>query len=113
MSSRFLGGVVSYSDFDSERTSITFSGQASSEPVYTTPILGGGLKLYPLDKVSIEAIGSFKLRSSYFDTTPLYHYEIGTRIYINELLNLKFGYSQFHLGGGNIRRMQIGLGFTF
>ena len=107
-----LGGVVSYSNFDSARTSIPFSRQVASGPIHRTPVLGAGLKLYPLDKVSIEAMGSFKRRSD-FDTTRLYHYEIGTRIYINELLNLKFGYSQFHLGSGNIRRMQIGLGFTF
>ena len=103
-----LGGVVSYSNFDSAR----FSRQVASGPIHRTPVFGGGLKLYPLDKVSIEAIVSFK-RQSDFDTIPLYHYEIGTRIYINESLNLKFGYSQFHLGGGNIKRMQIGLGFTF
>lgn len=95
-----LGGVAEYS-----------SRQYSNEP-YTTPILGAGLKFYPLDRVSVDAICSFKQPSN-FDTTYLYHYEIGTRIYINDLFNLKLGYSQFHLGGENHKRMQIGLGFTF
>lgn len=96
-----LGGVAGY-----------LSDRFSNESIYITPILGVGLKLYPLDRVSIDAICSFKLPSN-FDTTYLYHYEIGTRIYINDLLNLKLGYSQFHLGSGTIKRMQIGLGFTF
>ena len=103
-----LGGVAGYSNFDSTRTQTTLS----SRPLYMTPILGLGLKLYPLDRISIDAMCSFKLPSD-FDITFLYHYEIGTRIYINNLLNMKFGYSQFELGEGNLKRMQIGLGFTF
>lgn len=103
-----LGGVAGYSNFDSTRTQTTLS----SRPLYMTPILGLGLKLYPLDRISIDAMCSFKLPSN-FDITFLYHYEIGTRIYINNLLNMKFGYSQFELGDGNLKRMQIGLGFTF
>ena len=107
-----FGGVAGYSNFDSTKTSLTLSRQVPGEPIYITPILGLGLKLYPLNRVSMEAIGSIKLPSN-FDNTYLYHYEIGTRIYINDLLNLKLGYSQFYLGSGNIQRMQIGLGFTF
>ena len=107
-----LGGVAGYSNFDSTKTSLTLSRQSTNDPIYITPILGLGLKLYPSNRVSMEAIGSLKLPSN-FDQTYLYHYEIGTRIYINDLLNLKIGYSQFHLGSGNIQRMQIGLGFTF
>lgn len=103
-----LGGVAGYSNFDSTRTQTTLS----SRPLYMTPILGLGLKLYPLDRISIDAMCSFKLPSD-FDITFLYHYEIGTRIYINNLLNMKFGYSQFELGDRNLKRMQIGLGFTF
>ena len=103
-----LGGVVGYRNFDSTRAQTT----SSSRPLYMTPILGLGLKLYPLDRISIDAMCSFKLPSD-FDITFLYHYEIGTRIYINNLLNMKFGYSQFELGDGNLKRMQIGLGFTF
>lgn len=103
-----LGGLVGYRNLDSTRTQTTLS----SRPLYMTPILGLGLKLYPLDRISIDAICSFKLPSD-FDITFLYHYEIGTRIYINNLLNMKFGYSQFELGDGNLKRMQIGLGFTF
>ena len=107
-----LAGVAGYSNLDSTRTSPTLRKLGSDDPFYITPILGVGLKLYSADRISIEAIGSLKLRSN-FDTTYLYHYEIGTRIYINDLLNLKLGYSQVHLGGGNIKRMQIGLGVTF
>lgn len=107
-----LGGVAGYSDFDSTRTSPTLSRRDPNNPIYITPILGVGLKLYPADGVSIDAICSVKFPAN-FDNTYLYHYEIGTRIYINDLLNLKLGYSQFHLGDGNLKRMQIGLGFTF
>ena len=108
----FLGGVARYNDFDSTRTRTALNRQIPDEPTYMTPILGLGLKLYPLNRVSIDAMWSFKLPSN-VDMTYLYHYELGARIYINESLNLKIGYSQFDLGGGNLERTQIGLGFTF
>ena len=94
----FLGGVTGYSN--------------PNESIYITPILGAGLKYYPLDRVTVDVTGSLKFQSN-FDTTYLHHYEIGTRIYITDSLNLEFGYSQWHLGGENIKRMQIGLGITF
>ena len=107
-----LGGITRYSNSDSTRTSPNFNKQVSDESNYITPILGASLKYYPQDRVTVDITGSLKLPSN-FDTTYLYHYEIGTRIYINDSLNLKIGYSQWYLGGWNIKRMQIGFGITF
>ena len=99
-----LGGVAEYEDFPARRTS------ARSNRM--TPILGAGLKYYPRDSIAIDATSSIKFQSD-FDTTSLYHYEIGVRIYITHRLNLRAGYGQLYLGNRNISTMQIGLGYTF
>ena len=96
----FLGGVAKY-EADS-RTRMN----------HTTPILGAGLKLYPWDKIAIDATSSIKVRSD-FDATYFYHYEIGVRIYITPRLNLRAGYSKLYLGKRNTSTTQIGIGFTF
>ena len=94
----FLGGFAKY--------------EADTWATHTTPILGAGLKLYPGDKVAIDATGSIKFRSD-FDTTSLYHYEIGVRVYMTPRLNLRVGYGKLFLGTQDIATTQIGLGFTF
>ena len=94
----FLGGIAKY--------------EAGTWVTHTTPILGAGLKLYPGDKITIDATGAIKFRSN-FDATSLYHYEIGARVYISPRLNLRVGYGKLHLGSQDIATMQIGLGFIF
>ena len=96
-----LGGFAGYGKPDSTRTIS-----------YGTFIFGAGLKYYPWDRVAIDAIGSLKYKSN-FDTTYRYHYEVGTRIYITDALNLKIGYSRWYLGSRNVARIQVGLGITF
>ena len=94
----FLGGIAKY--------------EANTWATHTTPILGAGLKLYPGDKIAIDATGSIKFRSD-FDTTSLYHYEIGARVYISPRLNLRVGFGKLFLGTQDIATMQIGLGLIF
>ena len=94
----FLGGVAKY--------------DANTLAIHTTPILGAGLKFYPQAKIAIDATSSIKFQSD-FDTTRLYHYEVGARIYITPRLNLRVGYGKLFLGEKNIDTMQIGLGFIF
>ena len=95
----FLGGIAKY--------------EADTWVTHTTPILGAGLKLYPQDKIAIDATGSVKVPSD-FDKTSLYHYEIGVRIYITRELSLRAGYGRLYLGGQDTSpTMQIGLGYTF
>ena len=96
----FLGGIAKYEANSRTRT------------IHTTPILGAGLKLYPSDKIAVDATGSIKVRSD-FDATYFYHYEMGVRIYITPRLNLRAGYSKSYLGRRNTSTTQIGLGFTF
>ena len=79
---------------------------------HTTPILGAGLKLYPQDKIAVDATASIKLQSE-FDTTSLYHYEIGVRVSITHKLNLRVGLGKLYLGAQDISTMQVGLGYTF
>ena len=64
----FLGGIAKYEANSRTRTT------------HTTPILGAGLKLYPSDKIAVDATGSIKVQSD-FDATYFYHYEMGVRIY--------------------------------
>ena len=94
----FLGGIAKY--------------KADPWATHTTPILGGGLKFYPKANIALDATGSIKVPSD-FDTTSLYHYEIGIRVYITPRLNLRAGYGKLYLGDQNIATMQIGLGFAF
>ena len=93
-----LGGIAAYED--------------SPRSTHTTPIFGAGLKFYPRDKIVIDATSSIKSRSDY-DTTDLYHYEIGARFYIIRELNLRIGYGKLYLGNRNFITIQIGLGYTF
>ena len=84
----------------------------SPRSTHTTPILGAGLKFYPWDNIAIDATTSIK-DSSNHDTTALYHYEIGARVYITRLLNLRVGYGKLYLGNRDLTTLQIGLGYTF
>ena len=77
-----------------------------------TPLLGAGLKLYPQDKIVIDATSSIKVLSN-FDTIDLYHYEVGIRFYITRELSLRAGYGQLFLGDKNASTIQFGLGYTF
>ena len=113
----FLGGIARYKSSDTDRfetneATPTLTRNTSEESTHITPILGASLKLYPADRVTIDAAGSIKLRSV-FDTTHLYHYEMGIRVYIARGLNLRIGYGQRHLGDRNITNVQVGLGVTF
>ena len=93
-----LGGIAAYED--------------SPRPTHTTPIFGGGVKLYPRDRIVIDATGSIQLQQD-SDTLDLYHYEAGIRFYITSELSLRAGYGQFFLGNQNVSTMQLGLGYTF
>ena len=85
----------------------------SDDSTYITPILGASVKCYPLDGFTVEAIGSLKPFPSVFDTTPIYRWEVGMRIYMHHLLNLKVGYGEWYVSNRSIKRVQIGLGRTF
>ena len=93
-----LGGIAAYED--------------SPGSTYTTPIFGGGVKLYPWDRIVIDATGSIQLQQG-SDTLDLYHYEAGIRFYITRELSLRAGYGQLFLGDRNVSTIQIGLGYTF
>ena len=93
-----LGGIAAYED--------------SPRSTHTTPIFGGVVKFYPRDKIVIDATSSIKFRSDY-DTTTLYHYEIGARFYITRELNLRIGYGKLYLGNRDLTTIQVGLGYTF
>ena len=93
-----LGGIAAYED--------------SPQSTHTTPIFGGAVKFYPQDKIAIDATSSIKFRSDY-DTTTLYHYEIGARFYITRELNLRIGYGKLYLGNRDFTTIQVGLGYTF
>ena len=93
-----LGGIAAYED--------------SPGSTHTTPIFGGGVKLYPRDRIVIDATGSIQLRQD-SDTMDLYHYEAGIRFYITRELSLRAGYGQLYLGDQNVSTIQIGLGYTF
>ena len=93
-----LGGIAAY--------------EVSPRPTHTTPIFGGGVKLYPRDRIVIDATGSIQLQQT-SDTLDLYHYEVGIRFYITRELGLRAGYGQFFLGDQNVSTIQIGLGYTF
>ena len=99
-----LGGIAEYENFLATGT--------AARSTHMTPILGAGLKFYPRDKIVIDATSSIKFRSDY-DTTGLYHYEIGARFYITRELNLRIGYGKLYLGNRNFTTIQVGLGYTF
>ncbi len=93
-----LGGIAAYED--------------SLRSTHTTPIFGGGVKLYPRDRIVIDATGSIQLQQD-SDTMDLYHYEVGGRFYITDKLSLRAGYGQLFLGDQNVSTIQFGLGYTF
>ena len=93
-----LGGVAAYEDLP--------------RSTHTTPIFGGGVKLYPRDRIVIDATGSIQLQQD-FDTMDLYHYEVGIRFNITRELSLRAGYGQLYLGDRNVPTIQVGLGYTF
>ena len=99
-----LGGIAEYEDFPARNT--------SARSTHMTPLLGAGLKFYLWDKIAIDGTSSFKIRSDY-DTTDLYHYEVGIRVYIARALNLRVGYGRWYLGDRSTTGVQIGLGYTF
>ena len=99
-----LGGIAEYENFLARGT--------AARSTHMTPILGAGLKFYPQDKIAIDATSSIKFRSDY-DTTDLYHYEIGARFYITRELSLRVGYGKLYLGNRDVTTLQIGLGYTF
>ena len=105
------------------------TGRRSSDPSFSrvrqsrqfTPLLGGSVKFYPLDRVVVDATASVKLQSengaadreSSFTEDFLHHYEAGIRLYISPMLNLRAGYGRWRLGEYDNASMQIGLGATF
>lgn len=104
------------------------AGYRSSEPSFSrarqsteiTPLLGGSLKFYPLDRVVVDLTGSIKLRSansggreSSFTEEYFHHYEMGIRLYITPSINLKAGYGRWRLGEYDNTSVQLGLGNTF
>ena len=99
-----LAGIAEYENFLATGT--------AARSTHMTPILGAGLKFYPRDKIVIDATSSIKFRSDY-DTTGLYHYEIGARFYITREVNLRIGYGKLYLGNRNFTTIQVGLGYTF
>ena len=107
-----LSGFAGYRDFDSTGTSMTMNKHISDETLYFTPLLGVGLRLSPRDEVAIDFTGLVKLPAK-FDTTFLYNYEMGVRIYIIDSLNLKLGFNQRYLSSRSITRIQIGFGYVF
>ena len=82
-----LGGVTKYETYTPTDEADTPTGETYilTGETYTTPLLGAGLKFYPQDKIAIEATGSIKFPSD-ADTTSIYHYEIGARVYISLLV---------------------------
>ncbi|MDE0043286.1 MAG: hypothetical protein OXT74_14705 [Candidatus Poribacteria bacterium] len=111
-----LAGVAGY------RNSYTVSG--FSRPFESTdivPLLGGSLKFYPLDRLTLDLTGSMKLqpensasdRESNFADDYLHHYEMGIRLYISPTLNLRAGYGRWRYGEYDNASVQVGLGTTF
>ena len=111
----FLAGIAGYRDSDSDLV------QNSNRPAQLTPLVGGSLKFYPLDRVVVDVTASIKLRfensaagrNSSFTKEYLHHYEMGIRLYISPTLNLKAGYGEWRIGEYNNTSVQIGLGSTF
>ena len=93
-----LGGITEYED--------------TPRSTHITPLLGAGLKFYPRDRIAIEATSSIKSRSG-FDTTSLYHYEVGARFYITPDLSFRAGYGKLYLGDEDVTTVQIGVGVNF
>ena len=96
-------------------------GRISDKSTYS---LGGSLKLYPWDRVTIDFTGSINLQSvrdartngasisDLLDTTHLDRYEIGIRFYYWRPVILRVGFGGWHLGR-NTTGVQIGFGYTW
>ena len=110
----FLAGAAGYRSSDP-----SFSGIRQSSQI--TPLLGGSLKLFPMDRVTLDVTGSVRLQSenaaanrdANFIEEYLLHYEAGIRLYITPSLNLKAGYGRWRYGEYDNASVQIGLGNTF
>ncbi len=110
----FLAGVTGYRSSDPSFSRVRQSRQF-------TPLIGGSFKLYPLDRVVVDATASVKLQSengaadkeSSFTNDFLHHYEAGIRLYISPTLNLRAGYGRWRLGEYDNASVQVGLGATF
>ena len=111
----FLAGAAGYRSSDPEFSRVRQSRQI-------TPLLGGSMRFFPLDRVALDLTGTMKLRSD--DSTPadrepsfaddfLHHYELGIRLYISPSMNLKAGYGRWRFGGYDNASVQVGLGATF
>ena len=111
----FLAGAAGYRSSDPEFSRVRQSRQI-------TPLLGGSMRFFPLDRVALDLTGTMKLRSD--DSTPadrepsfaddfLHHYEMGIRLYISPSMNLKAGYGRWRFGGYDNASVQVGLGATF
>ena len=110
----FLAGVTGYRTSDPSFSRVR-------RPRQLTPILGGSMKFFPLDRVTVDLTASMKLRSENreangetdFADDFLHHYEMGIRLYISPSLNFKAGYGMWRLGGYDNTSAQVGLGATF
>ncbi len=110
----FLAGVTGYRTSDPSFSRVR-------RPRQLTPILGGSMKFFSLDRVTVDLTASMKLRSaigeangeSDFADDFLHHYEMGIRLYISPSLNFKAGYGMWRLGGYDNTSAQVGLGATF
>ena len=108
------GGIAGYRHFDSGSPRATYSNQF-------TPVLGGSLRLYPLDGVVVDVTGLMRLRSSSSAGDEessiikdyLHHYGLGIRLYMNRTLNVTAGYGRWRVGEHENTSVQIGLGITF
>ena len=103
----FLAGAAGY------RSSVS-SSSGTNQSAKITPLVGGSLKFYPLENVSLDLTTSIKLRSdSGAEKEYLHHYEMGIRLYISPTLNLKAGYGRWQLAEYDNTSVQIGFGATF
>ena len=110
----FLGGITGYRNSDPNFSRVRQSSQI-------TPLLGGSLKLFPMDRVTLDVTGSVRLQSansaadreSNFADDYLHHYEMGIRLYISPSLNLRAGYGRWRYGEYDNASVQVGLGNTF
>ena len=110
----FLAGATGHRSSDP-----SFSGIRQSSQI--TPLLGGSLKLFPMDRVTLDVTGSVRLQSenaaanrdANFIEEYLLHYEAGIRLYITPSLNLKAGYGRWRYGKYDNASVQVGLGNTF
>ena len=114
LSFAILAGAAGYRSSDP-----SFSGIRQSSQI--TPLLGGSLKLFPMDRVTLDLTSSVRLQSedaaanrdANFIEEYLLHYEAGIRLYITPSLNLKAGYGRWRYGEYDNASVQIGIGNTF